>query len=70
MDDQIFEMLMKRFDTLEDQNKSQTAMLTIHAAKSEKVHKTVERHSAYFSILGLGVTPLLGWVAYKLGFKH
>ena len=70
MEDQAFTLLMSRFDTLEDQGKATQALVADHIKDSALVHKTVERHSAYFGVVGLGVTPLLGWLEYKLGFRH
>jgi len=69
MDEQVFDLLMKRFDTLEEQNKAQLTLMTGHIEKDESVHRIVERHSAYFSVVSAGSIPLLGWLAYKLGIK-
>ena len=67
MDNQVFSLLMARFDTLEAQNNAQIQLIQAHVEADEQVHKVVERHSAYFKLVGLGVPTFLGWIAYKLG---
>lgn len=58
--DQVFELLMTRFDTLED-------LLKTHIKQAEPIHKTVEKHSVYWNLVFLGVPGALGWVWVKLG---
>jgi hypothetical protein len=70
MDDQVFDLLMKRFDTLEAQNKTQLDLMQTHIEIDDKAHKILERHSAYFSVMSAGSIPILGWIAYKLGIKQ
>ena len=69
MEDQVFKLLMSRFDTIEEQNKVQLELMSDHIKDSAPVHKTVERHSAYFGVMSLGAAPIIGWLAYKLGLK-
>jgi hypothetical protein len=69
MEDQVFKLLMSRFDTLEEQNKAQLEMMADHIKESAPIHKAVERHSAYFGVASFGMAPILGWLAYKLGIK-
>lgn len=64
-----FEFLMKRFDRIEKQNDDQLKLMKDHTQSFSELTKVVERHSAYFGLAGLGLAPLVGWVAYKLGFK-
>lgn len=69
MNEQAWELLMKQLDRIEDQNVRQLDLLNAHIADDSKVKKTVERHSVYFSLLGLGVPGILGVIAKKLGWK-
>lgn len=67
MDDQVFSLIMARFDTIEEQNAAQLVLLRKHITDDEKIHAIVERHSAYFGLVSAGVPTLLGWIGYKLG---
>lgn len=69
MDNQVLRLLMQRFDTLEDQNKRMINLFIEHDKEDRKMAKLVERHNTYFGIMGLGLTPVIGWIAYKLGFS-
>lgn len=70
MDSQAFELLMTRFDTIEEQNKQQLDLLAKHVTEDEKVHKVVERHSVYFRALSvIGVPTGLAFLLAKLGLK-
>lgn len=48
MDNQVFDLLMKRFDTLEDQNESVKRTLEAREVKldvaTDKLHKLIEDH--------------------------
>lgn len=70
MEQNVFELFRDRFDAIEQQNADQLTLLREHIKESDAVSKVVERHSAYFGLMGLGMTPIIGWVAYKLGIKH
>lgn len=70
--DKAFQLLMARFDTLESQNAAQLLFmqnehnsflksLADHSVADALVHKVVERHSTYFSVLLLGI-PVIGSV--------
>jgi hypothetical protein len=72
MDQQQFEMFMKRFDTIEsrstEQHSTLTQLLEGHVILDDKVHTTVERHSTYFKLLFMGI-PLVGTaIAKKMGW--
>ncbi|MGH9910323.1 MAG: hypothetical protein ACRD32_06745 [Nitrososphaerales archaeon] len=69
MDEQAFALLLSRFDTIEEQNRLQLELMQEHIKIDNKVHRVVERHSAYFRMIGLGVPAVTGWIAYKLGIK-
>jgi len=66
---QTFELLMKRFDTLEQQNHEQLVLLGKHVEEDSKVHTVVERHSTYFSILSLGIPAGIAYALSKMGIK-
>lgn len=68
MDDQVFELLMKRFDTLEEQGLKTQSLLAKHVDDDEKVHRTVERHAIYWSILLLGIPSTMTYVSKKMGW--
>ena len=69
MNDQSFQLLMSRFDTIEKQNDDQLKALRTHVEADDKVHIVVERHSTYFGLLGLGIPAATAYIANKLGFK-
>lgn len=69
MDQETFNLFRDRFDAIEEQNRDQLTLLREHIKESDQMSKVVERHSAYFGLVGLGATPFIGWLAYKLGIK-
>lgn len=69
MDSDTWALLLKQLDRIEKQNDDQLSLLHKHLDDDEKVHKVVERHSVYFSILGLGIPSLVALLAKKFGIK-
>ena len=69
MEPQAFELLMRRFDVLEEQNLRQLELLDTHVSEDNKVHAVVERHSIYWKAMGLPVPIALAYLATKLGLK-
>lgn len=67
--DQVFTLLMQRFDKLDAQNKELKELIKAHAEEDAKIHKIVERHSVYFSALLLGLPTALSYLAVKAGLK-
>jgi hypothetical protein len=59
VNDQTFDLIMARFDTLEHQNQTQLDLLEKHVEKDDAVHKVVERHAAYWKLFLVGI-PLAG----------
>lgn len=55
--DQSFQLIMSRFDTIEDQNKEQSRLLADHAKIDAEVHEIVKRHATYFSFMKWGAGP-------------
>ena len=66
VDERTWELLMKRFDTIEEQNREQLELLGDHTEADDRVHGVVERHSAYFGLLSLGLAPLLGVLFHRV----
>jgi len=67
--DQNFQFLMSRLDRIEAQNDQQLKLLGKHVEADDKVHKVVERHSTYFSVLALGIPVGIAAFMNKLGWK-
>jgi helix-turn-helix protein len=67
--DQNFKFLMSRFDRIEHQNDEQLTLLRQHIEVDAVVHKVVERHSTYFSVLALGIPVGITALMHKLGWK-
>ena len=67
MNDQAFTLLMKELEEIKTQNRDTHALLQQHISEDMRAHRVVERHSVYFSILGLGVPAALAYVSKKLG---
>lgn len=66
---QTFDLLMSRFDTLERQNAEQIRLLDTHVSADTKVATTVTQHATYFKalfgVLTLGLTVIIGAIAKK-----
>lgn len=69
MNDQAWELLLKQLARIEKQNDDQLALLNTHIKDDAKVKETVERHSVYFSLMGLGIPALGAMIAKKFGWK-
>lgn len=69
MNDQTFELLLVHLDEIKKQNEQQLALLATHIAEDAAVARTVERHSTYFAGLGVALTPVLAYIATKLGIR-
>jgi hypothetical protein len=69
VNDQTFDLIMARFDTIEGQNVEQLRLQAAHIKDDNKVHRIVERHSAYFGILSFGIPAAMAYVGTKLGVK-
>ncbi len=69
VNDQTFALLMARFDTLEEQNRLQLELMAKHVELDDKVHAVVERHSAYWKLVLMGIPLVGGAIAAKLGWK-
>jgi hypothetical protein len=81
MSGQSFQLLLARFDTIEQQNAAQLLLmqtqnnsylkaLSDHIVADSLVHKIVERHTTYFSIGALGIPAIGSYLANKfLGWK-
>ncbi|MGL5936031.1 MAG: hypothetical protein ACRCZI_10490 [Cetobacterium sp.] len=69
MDNQTFELLLVHLDEIKEQNKQQLTLLSKHIADDAAVANTVERHNTYFVGLGVALTPVLAYIATKLGLK-
>jgi hypothetical protein len=69
MNDQTFTLLMARFDTLEEQNRMQLELMDKHVEKDDAVHSVVERHSAYWKLVLVGLPMVGGYLASKIGWK-
>lgn len=67
--EQTFELLMKRFDTIEAQNKELLDLQRDHNQKDDVVHKVVERHSVYWMLTGTTLGGSIGILLAKLGLK-
>ena len=69
VDERTWELLMKRFDTIEAQNREQLDLLASHVTDDSKVAKAVAQHGVYFKILGGGAGTVLAILAAKMGWK-
>lgn len=69
MNEQEREMLFLYLKRIEKQNDDQLSLLHAHIKDDGKVKETVQRHSVYFSLLGLGLPALGAAIAKKLGWK-
>ena len=69
MEDQVFKLLMQRFDTLELQNKAQIDLMSDHIEKDNATRIIVERHTTYFGLMSLGLAPLAAYIAGKITGK-
>ena len=68
MDNQTFQLLLTHLEEIKDQNKAQLELMNAHIKDDGKVHKVVERHSVYFSIMSLGIPGIVAYFSKKLGF--
>jgi hypothetical protein len=70
--DQVFKLIMQRFDTLEEQHKTRfdslESLLKNHVEKDAAYYTTVDRHSTYFAIISLGIAPAVAYFTHKLGW--
>lgn len=69
MNGQEHDILIMYLKRIEKQNDDQLALLHAHIKDDGKVKETVQRHSMYFSALGLGLPALGAAIAKKLGWK-
>lgn len=69
MEQQAFELLLARFDTVERQNEEQLRLIQKHVKEDAETKTVVDRHSTYFALLSLGSAPLLTYLAHKLGWS-
>lgn len=69
VDARTWELLMQRFDRIEEQNKEQINLISSHVKDDRKVSDTVGRHGVYFKILGGGAGTVLALLAAKMGWK-
>jgi len=67
-DEQVFTLLMARFDTIEEQNDAQLALLNEHIKVDNAVHAVVVQHSTYWSIMRWSLAAIGGLVTSILGF--
>jgi hypothetical protein len=67
MNDQAFALLMAELAEIKTQNRATHELLEKHITEDMKAHRVVERHSVYFSLLGLGVPTVLAYITKKLG---
>lgn len=59
---------MARFDALDKQGRDTQSLLAKHVEVDDAVHKTVERHAIYWSVLLLGIPTVGTYVAKKLNW--
>lgn len=53
--DQLFAMMMKRFDTVEAQNNKQLLLIEAHVKQDDETRAIVERHSTYFGFMSMAL---------------
>ena len=68
--DQAFELTMKRFDVLEDQNTKQIVIMEKHIDDDKGIHDLVKTHVLYWKLilapLGVILTGLVAWLIHLL----
>jgi tetrahydromethanopterin S-methyltransferase subunit F len=67
--EQVFELLLKRFDTIEAQNNRQLELIEKHVNDDVKTREIVDRHTTYFGLMSVGIAPLAAYIATKMGWK-
>ena len=69
-DDQVFKLIMERFDRVDYDNTDIKTSLTKHIEEDEKVYKVVEKHTTYWTlilyIIGALFVSVVGTVAASL----
>lgn len=69
MDNDTLTLIRDRLSRIEAQNDEQLALLRDHIEIDAKAHAVVERHSTYFSVLGITIPVIVTYIATKLGLK-
>jgi uncharacterized protein (DUF3084 family) len=68
--DQAFDLTMKRFDTIEDQNAKQISIMEKHIEDDKGIHDIVKTHKLYWKLLlaplAAIVTGTVGWILHTL----
>lgn len=67
MNEQAFALLMAELAEIKTQNRDTHELLQTHISEDMNAHRVVERHSVYFSLLGLGIPTALAYITKKLG---
>lgn len=62
MDEQAFELLMRRFDRIEE-------LLGQHVEEDKEFYKEVERHSTYWKATAASLPVIGAYLLAKLGWK-
>jgi hypothetical protein len=69
MEQPILDLIVNRLERIEKQNDDQLELIRQHVEKDVDAWKTVETHATYFKIIGFGLTPMIAYIAAKLGLK-
>ncbi|MGL5935951.1 MAG: hypothetical protein ACRCZI_10060 [Cetobacterium sp.] len=69
MDELTQTLLMTALEDIKKQNQAQIDLLHAHMKDDSAVKAVVERHSTYFKLIGVGLMPVVAYVASKLGLK-
>jgi len=69
MEKQAFDLMMQRLDAIQRQNEQQLVELHAHMAEESLLRDEVNRHTAYFKIVGIVVTALLTATLSYFGLK-
>jgi hypothetical protein len=67
--DQAFELMMKRFDVIEDQNDKQLIVMAEHVKIDNAAHEILQRHATYWKLVIAPMAAILtGLVAWLIHF--
>ena len=69
MEKQAFDLMIQRLDAIQRQNEQQIIELHAHMAEEALLRDEVNRHAAYFKIVGIVVTALLTATLSYFGLK-